>query len=170
MIDRLLQKTATLFRLDDTGWERHANPWSVWTRVAIWPLLLIVLWSFHWVGALAALPLGFLVLWAAVNPRAFPPPASTRSWASRGVLGERIYLDRAGVPVPRHHAVAAHVLAGAGIAGTAVMFAGLFAASPPLYLAGAVTAFLTKMWFMDRMVWLFDDMSREHARYAAWLR
>ena len=39
-----------------------------------------------------------------------------------------------------------------------------------LFVAGAVTAFFAKMWFIDRMVWLFDDMAREHPAYADWLR
>ena len=46
-MDRLLRNVASFFRLDDAGWERHANPWSVWTRVAIWPALVLALWSIH---------------------------------------------------------------------------------------------------------------------------
>lgn len=86
------------------------------------------------------------------------------------MLGERVYLARSEVPVPHHHAVAGRILACAGAAGMLVMLAGPFLAHPAIYLAGAVTAFLTKMWFIDRMVWLSDDMSRTHAQYAAWLR
>jgi hypothetical protein len=89
------------------------------------------------------------------------------------VLGERIYLVRAEVNVPRHHAVAANVLASAGAAGTPVMLAGPFMPNPALHLAGAGAAFLTKMRSIDRMVWPVDDMSRGsrgHARYAAWPR
>lgn len=170
MREPMLKSVATFFRLDDAGWERHANPWSVYTRIAIWPFLVIALWSFHWIGAYALIPLCAIALWAFVNPRAFPPPASTRSWASRAVLGERIYLARATAPLPNHHAMAANLLAGAGIAATVIMLAGLLTVNLPLYLAGAVTAFLTKMWFIDRMVWLFDDMSRSHPQYAVWLR
>ena len=47
MLDRLMACAAALFRLDEEGWERHANPWSVWTRIATWPVLMLVLWSFH---------------------------------------------------------------------------------------------------------------------------
>jgi hypothetical protein len=166
----MLKSIATFFRLDDAGWERHANPWSVYTRIAIWPFLVTALWSFHWIGWYALIPLAAVALWAFINPRAFPPPASTKSWASRAVLGERIFLARTEEPVPHHHAVAGRLLAGAGAAGTLVMVVGLAMAIPTLYLAGAVTAFLTKMWFIDRMVWLFDDMSREHPRFAAWVR
>lgn len=170
MLDRLLQKTAGFFRLNDAGWERHANPLSVYSRIATWPLLVVTLWSFHWIGW-AALPfLLLLAAWTFINPRIFPPPASTRSWASRAVLGERIYLARATVPVPREHAVAANLLAAGGMAAMLVMIGGLLLAQPALYLAGAVAAFLMKMWFVDRMVWLFNDMRRIHKDYAGWLR
>jgi hypothetical protein len=66
--------------------------------------------------------------------------------------------------------VAAQWLAGTGAAGSAVMLAGLVLASPMLFVAGAITAFLAKMWFIDRMVRLFDDMAREFREYALWLR
>mgnify|MGYP005856651049 CR=1 FL=1 len=169
-MDHLLRSLASLFRLDDAGWERHANPWSVWTRVAIWPALVLALWSIHWIGWWAALPLMLIAVWAFINPRAFPPPASTRSWASRAVLGERTYLARATRPIPEHHRIAAQCLAGIGAAGTLMMLTGLLIGSPTLFVAAAVGAFFAKMWFIDRMVWLFDDMVRTHTDYAAWLR
>lgn len=169
-MDQILKRLASLFRLDEAGWERHANPWSVWTRVAIWPALVPALWSIHWIGWWAALPLMLIAVWAFINPRAFPAPASRRNWASRAVLGERIYLARGERPIPEHHRVAAQWLAGIGSAGTLIMLAGLVMTSPVLFVAGAVAAFFAKMWFVDRMVWLFDDMARDHRHYAAWLR
>lgn len=170
MIDGALKKLAAVFRLDDAGWERHANPLSVWTRIAIWPFLLLTLWSFHWIGWIAAMPLALIAIWTFINPRAFPPPASTKSWASRAVLGERVYLARDRVPIPDHHRIAAQWLSAGGALGGLVMLGGLVAKSPALFLVGATAAFLAKMWFIDRMVWLFDDMSARHAPYAAWLR
>jgi hypothetical protein len=168
-MDRSFGALASFFRLDDAGWERHANPWSVWTRVAIWPMLALALWSIHWIGWWAAVPLALIAIWTTVNPRAFPPPRSTRSWASRGVFGERIYLAR-DVNIPAHHRIAARWLAGISGAGSIVMMAGLIMTSLPLFIAGAVTAFFAKMWFVARMASLFDDMARDHPRYAAWLR
>jgi hypothetical protein len=36
---------AKLFQMDERAWERHASPWSVWTRVASLPPLLAEGWS-----------------------------------------------------------------------------------------------------------------------------
>jgi hypothetical protein len=161
---------ASLFGMDDDAWERHANPWSVWTRIATWPLLMLVLWSFHWWGAWSLLPLGVLAGWIALNPRAFPPPASTKSWASRAVMGERVYLQRESRPIPVYHANAAQLLSiGSGV-GALVMGAGLLTAEPTAYLVGGVATLLCKLWFVDRMAWLYDDTSREVTEYRDWLR
>jgi hypothetical protein len=50
------------------------------------------------------------------------------------------------------------------------MGAGLLTAEPTAFLLGGVMTLLCKLWFIDRMVWLFDDMSREVPEYRAWLR
>jgi len=42
------ERVARMFALSATTWERHANPWSVWTRFAILPLAVIAVWSRAW--------------------------------------------------------------------------------------------------------------------------
>jgi hypothetical protein len=161
---------AALFHMDEDAWERHANPWSVWTRIATWPVLMFVLWSFHWWGAWSLLPLAVVVGWLWLNPRAFAPPRSTRSWASRAVMGERVYLRREQVPIPLYHANAAQLLSvGSGIGGL-IMVAGLLTAEPTAFLVGGVATLLCKLWFVDRMVWLYEDMRQEVPEYRDWLR
>ena len=170
MFDSLFHGMAALFRLDEEGWERHANPWSVWTRVATWPALMFVLWSFHWFGWWSLPPLAVVAGWLALNPHAFPPPASTKSWASRAVLGERVYLLREFHPIPLEHVNAATLLSiGSGV-GALFMGAGLLTREPTTFLVGGVVVLLCKLWFIDRMVWLYEDMRREVAEYQAWLR
>jgi hypothetical protein len=170
VFEAFFQSTATLFAMDDAAWERHANPWSVWTRVATWPVLMFVLWSFHWWGAWSLLPLAVVAGWLWLNPRAFPVPPSTRSWASRAVLGERVYLRREIHPIPLYHANAAQLLSiGSGV-GALLMVAGLLTREPAAYLAGGVATLLCKLWFIDRMVWLYEDMRESVPEYRDWLR
>jgi hypothetical protein len=73
-------------RLQDTFWERHANPWSAGTRFLTMPALLYAVYTRD--GRLLLATLGFTV----VNPVAFPPPTRTDSWLSRIVLAEREWL------------------------------------------------------------------------------
>lgn len=156
--------------MDEATWERHANRWSVWTRVPILPLIALAIWSRVWIGWWCLLPIALLIGWTFVNPRAFPPPASTRSWASRAVLGERIWLARAEVPIPAHHALWLGLLAGVPAIGIPPLIWGLWALEPWATLLGLIVIICPKMWFLDRCVWLFDDMARRHPAYAAWLR
>jgi hypothetical protein len=74
-------------RLQDTFWERHANPWSAGTRFLTLPALLYAVYTRD--RRLLLVTLGFTV----VNPVAFPPPERTDSWLSRVVLAEREWLD-----------------------------------------------------------------------------
>ncbi len=97
-------------RMDEHAWERHANPWSVWTRIASAPFLMLAIWSIHWIGWWAALPLGAFAIWYWLNPRIFPPPASTRSWAARAVMGERVYILSTLHPISVYHRNAATLL------------------------------------------------------------
>lgn len=57
--------------MDDATWQRHVNPWSVWTRVPIIGLLVLAIWSRVWLGWWCLVPIAALVVWAVVNPRAF---------------------------------------------------------------------------------------------------
>lgn len=165
-----MQAIAKAFAMTDTVWERHANPWSCWTRVPILPLLCLAVWARIWIGWWCLAPIGALTLWTWVNPRAFPPPASTRGWASRSVMGERVWLARAEIPIPHHHAVWAMLLAVLPALGLPPLIWGLATLDLAWLLLGLVLTMGPKMWFLDRMVWLYDDMAKTHPEYAAWLR
>ena len=91
------------FGLTDEGWQRHANPWSVYTRIPIPALLALAIWSRKWIGRRSLLPIATVCAWTTVNPRVFPPPRSADRWASRAVLGERLWTAsrKQGAPIPR---------------------------------------------------------------------
>ncbi len=155
--------------LSDETWRRHANPWSVWTRYAAFPVLIAALWSFHAIGWWSLVPISAVTLWLVVNPRAFPPPASTDNWASKAVLGERIWVGLKRAEVPRRHAVVPRLASViAALASLAVLW-GLVRRDPAVTVLGTALVMLAKTWFVDRMVWLFEDMKDTRPEYRSWL-
>jgi hypothetical protein len=162
---------ASAFAMSDSVWERHANPWSVWTRVTTGPMPFIAIWSHAWLGWPVALILFVAVaVWLWFNPRVFRPPLSTDTWSSKAVLGERVWLNRSQIKIPRDHATVAMLLSiVAGLGALVALAGGLFSDAWMLALGIAVMV-LAKLWFCDRMVWLYDVMMDESPTYRSWLR
>lgn len=155
--------------LSDETWRRHANPWSVWTRYAAFPLLVVAVWSFYWVGWWALAPVAAVVVWLVVNPRVFPPPASTDNWASKAVLGERIWVSLKRDEVPARHGIVPRIAAAiAAAASLALIWAFVTRDAASAFLSMALVM-LAKTWFVDRMVWLFEDMKDANPEYRSWL-
>jgi hypothetical protein len=152
------RKVAQLFQMSEEAWARHANPWSVWTRFTALPLLILAFWSRVWIGWWSLIPVAASLLWTWLNPRIFPKPRSTESWASKGVLGERLWLNRDRVPVPAHHRILPHVLSLVSAAGMIFVIWGVAVFSVWPLLLGVALVYLGKLWFLDRMVWLYEEM------------
>jgi hypothetical protein len=144
--------------MDDATWERHANPWSGWTRITILPLLSLAIWSRDWIGVHCLWFIAIVVVWTWINPRLFGPPASHDAWMTKGVLGERIWIARATTPIPSHHLVVTRLLNVAAGLGVLILAVGLWQLNFGLTLAGLVGSMGAKLWFLDRMVWLKQDM------------
>jgi hypothetical protein len=161
---------AQFFRMSDEIWARHANPWSVWTRVPLLFLLLAVVWSHTSLKGWVFLPLGLLCAWIWLNPRVFSRPTDTDNWASKATFGERVFLARHARPIPARHERMAHLLSGVAAVGTIVALGGALFNDLLLTVAGGSVAWFGKMWFCDRMVWLYADMKDRHPDYASWLR
>ena len=157
-------------KMDDATWMRHANPLSVWTRFSCLPLIVLAIWSRAWIGWWCLVPLALALFWTWINPRAFPPPAFTDNWASKGTFGERVFLNREAIPVPPHHKRWAVVLAGLSVTGLPFLVWGLWQLSVSWTLLGLVLIVLPKVWFVDRMVWLYEDMKDAAPEYADWLK
>ncbi|MEM7731832.1 MAG: DUF6653 family protein [Pseudomonadota bacterium] len=145
-----------LMGMSDAVWARHANPWSCYTRFTVLPLLVLAIWSRVWVGPWAWLFVACVLAWNWLNPRVFSPPASLDNWASRGVLGERIWINRRD-DVRAHHKRWAVVLTVLSVPGVVFLGLGLWQLRLDWTVFGMVLAVLPKVWFVDRMVWLYQD-------------
>ncbi|WP_436929390.1 DUF6653 family protein [Halosimplex halobium] len=74
-------------RLAEFLWERHANPWSGWTRVFAFPVLVYAILTRRrrlLVAAVAAI---------AVNPVVLPQPDDAQAWTSDVIQAERYWVD-----------------------------------------------------------------------------
>ncbi|MGA5465398.1 DUF6653 family protein [Mycobacterium sp. NPDC050041] len=144
---------------DPDSWRRHANPFSVYTRIPITVALALAVWSRLWLGWWSLVPVAAVVVWTAVNPRVFPAPRTFDSWASRAVLGEKYWGERKVRPVPKRHRTAPLVLGALSAAGLPFLVWGLLVYDPWLTAFGVAVQTAGKLWFMDRMALLCDDMT-----------
>lgn len=165
---KLLKKVTELFGLTDETWLQHANPWSVWTRLLILPLVALSVWSYVWIGWYSLIPLGVLLFWTWINLRFFKKPQTTKHWASRAVFGERVWLRKDEIPVPKHHLRMVTILNSITGLGLPFLAFGLYYLDIWPVIFGLLLIILGKMWFLDRMVWLYEDMKGESEEYASW--
>jgi len=147
---------------------RHANPKSVWSRFTVLPILIVAFWSRIWLGWWALLPIVLAIAWMFLNPVVFPKASSTDNWASKAVLGERVWANRHRVPVPDHQKKLPNVLNAASALGMVVVIWGVVMLSMWPTITGAIVGVTFKLWYVDRMVWLYEDM-RHLPEYGKWL-
>jgi hypothetical protein len=132
--------------LSEKTWERHANPWSGWSRVAIMPVLAAGLYSHNlWV-------LGVVILWAIINPLVFSKPKRVDNWMSKGVLGEQLYFQD-GKKIKRDLPTLLSIVNAPVFLG--FLYFGWQKELLPLILSGLLTIVI-KFWFIDRMVILYE--------------
>lgn len=166
----LERKIATAFKMSDEAWLHHANPWSGWTRfTTVLPFLILSVSSRVWLGWRSLIPISLALLWMWLNPRVFPKPSSTNQWISQGVLGERVWLNRDRVPVPQHHQRVPNVLSLVAAVGGVFVMLGLAVLDTWLTVFGFTLVTLGKLWYLDRMVWLYKDMKNVNQEYQSWL-
>ena len=170
------QQIAETFHMTDAVWERHANPWSVWTRYAGLPLLVLAIWSRVWLGWWAIAPVILTILWMWLNSRAFSKPPTTHHWTSKALLGERVWLNHEAVPILPHHRPVITFTNMVNAIGFVICLWGLWSLQLWPTALGLSWVILGKTWFLDtpqewlchRMVWVFEDM-KEHPQYRDWL-
>ena len=161
-------RMAQWFAMSDETWQRHTNPWSVYTRITVLPLLILAIWSRAWWGWWSLVAIALAIAWTWFNPRIFPKPRSTDNWASKGVLGERVWLNRRNIPVPEHHRIMPNILSGVSVIGLPFLIWGLWQLKIWPLLVGLILMLGAKLWFVDRMVWIYEDMKDKDPEYKSW--
>jgi hypothetical protein len=164
------RKIAKAFGLEGDGWMKHANPASVWTRFSTLSLLALAIWSRDWIGVWCLIPVALAVVWLFANPLFFKAPKSTRNWASRSVLGERIWVDRDRIELPEQfRSRASSLVANAySTIGLGFLAFGLIDLNVLATVAGLLITHGGKAWYLDRISLLFAEMKRRSPEYAAW--
>lgn len=165
---KILEKATKVFGLNDVTWMRHSNKWSVWTRFFILPLLAVAIWSRIWIGLYSLLFVAALVFWTWINPRFFGKPKTTKHWASKAVLGERVWLNSKEIKIPKHHRRAILILNIITGLGLPFLVWGLYQFHIWGVVIGLILVILGKMWFLDRMVWVYEDMKTKSDKYLSW--
>ena len=61
-------------------------------------------------------------------------------------------------------------LTGVSAIGALVLVYGVVVLDPWATLCGMTMAVGGKLWFVDRMVWLYQDVAETHPEFRAWLR
>ena len=148
---------------------RHANPASVWTRFAVLPLLALAIWSRVWIGWWCLIPIALLIAWLVVNPLFFERPRSTKHWASKSVFGERIWTEtpRGNLPIEFRSKVPGLAQAYQGI-GLLILVYGLVVFDVVAVVSGVLITQGGKLWYLDRMVLIYEAMKQRDEAFASW--
>ncbi len=157
----LEKQIAQVFNLKGDHWLKHANPLSVWTRFATLPFLVLAIWSRVWISWYCLIPIATLIIWLMINPTLFKKPKKINTWASKSVLGERYWSERKKNKVPKRHNTPILILTILQTISGIILIIGLWQLEINLTIMGTIMVYLTKMWFLDRMVWVYEDMQNE---------
>lgn len=163
------QQRQRWFGLSRQVWECHSNPWSVWTRAATAPPLFAAVWLHTWSGWASLVLLVILIVWLLLNPVLFPRPRSTDNWSSKATFGERVWADRKRLELPGHFRLLPWLLAGLAGVGFA---GGLVACWYNLFwpaFCGLCLTYMGKLWFLDRMVWLYELQAARDLELRTWV-
>jgi hypothetical protein len=152
------EKISGIFGLKNENWKKHANPASVWTRFIILPFFALAVWSRVWIGWYSLIPLGAIIIWTFINPLFFSEQKSIDSWASKSVIGEMMWAKRNKINVPKHHESIIKMLYIIQASGLIPLVIGLAYLNLSSAIIGIILIYLGKMWFLDRMVWVYEEM------------
>lgn len=150
----MLKRYAKAVGMSEEAWKRHANPWSVWTRFAAIPLMILAIWSRDWIGWWALVPVGLVVVWLALNPHAFPAVERPESWTAKGIYGERMWLRDRSLVAGDHRKVQ-RLLVVIGATGFGLLVYGLVVLEVWPTVFGATLITVGQLWRIDRLGQLY---------------
>ena len=88
-----------------------------------------------------------------------------------GTFGERIYLNRSKENlIPTHHLRMCRIIMALQIVGVPFWCYALYAYKYDSVVLGTLWLMFTKMWFVDRMVWIYQDVKNLNPDYQTWLK
>jgi len=135
-------------------WRRHANRWSVWTRLAMVPALALAVYARDWFGLWTLLWVALIVLWLWLNVRVFAPVHSDSTWEARAIFGEKIWLERKSGKVPAYHSRSIVRLNIASSLTVPPMAWGLWGLDSWATAFGVGGLLAGQLWVLDRCSWL----------------
>ncbi|MFC6940083.1 DUF6653 family protein [Salinirubellus sp. GCM10025818] len=127
-------------------WEPHASPRSVWPLVAAYPVLILAVYRRSrplLVGVLVSVVTNLLVV---------SPPETDDAWATRVVLGERVWLERVLTSSPRDLG-----LIGVGAAVHLYAVRAAVRRQPVRTAVGTAASMALMFLFFGRMVRLYEE-------------
>lgn len=84
-------------------------------------------------------------------------------------MGERVYLNRDKVEIPAIHTSPIYsILNSISFMGMLLAIWATITYSIWGAIMGVILAYLGKSWYLDRMVWLFEQMKEKHEEYKRW--
>ncbi|MFI6921818.1 DUF6653 family protein [Nonomuraea spiralis] len=159
---KLTQAAAATFGLNDDSWKRHANAWSVWTRMAGLAPILLPIYFRDALGWWAPAPIVAGVIWMWLNPHAFKPVYEPRSWAEKGIYGEKMYAADHSLAAEAHRPALRWLIAMAAL-GAAIMVYGLVRVEAWPAVFGWALIFISQLWQIDRFVAIYEEGLRRAA-------
>lgn len=138
------------------SWRRHANPWSVWTRLATVPFIAAAIYSRVWLGWWSLLAFLAVAIWLWLNVRIFAPVTKADRWESRAIFGEWLWINRARLDLPPNLLHAAFAPLAASFVAAAVGAFGVIWLEPWPTLVGSIGVIAGQFWFLSALAALFD--------------
>ncbi|NLL89769.1 MAG: hypothetical protein GX226_01485 [Dehalococcoidales bacterium] len=153
-----IRRLFSIYSLTEDNWKKHANPWCVLTRYASLPLIMLAFWSRIWIDWWAVIPILIALGWTVLNPWLFKDAVSTNNWASKSVIGELILQNTDRINIPDQHKNFARILKNIFMLGLMLSIIAISILDIWMAVLSVLVVYASRSWFMDRMVWLYEDM------------